>query len=172
MSMHHGAPPIDAERARLAAYERSLPPTPEPGGLYAPVTQVGPFLFTAGHTHAVRGVLDFRGPVGSDDCPTVEDARACARLAVQNCMASLAGHLDGLGAVDRVVQMTGYVAAGPAFGDHPRVMDAASEELVAAFGERGRPARAAVGVASLPDGAVVEVSLVVTAASLEGKAGL
>ncbi|GAB4097954.1 RidA family protein [Sinomonas halotolerans] len=151
------------------AYERGLPPTPKPAGMYVPVAQAGPLLFTAGHTHAIRGVLDFTGPVGAEGCPTLADARECARLAVRNCIASLAGYLDGgLEAIERVVQMTGYVAAHPDFADHPRVMDAASEELLAAFGERGRPARAALGVSSLPDRAVVEISLVVVAGTERG----
>jgi enamine deaminase RidA (YjgF/YER057c/UK114 family) len=148
--------------SQLDAYTRDLPPTPEPAGTYVPVTQAGPLLLTAGHTHAIKGVLRFRGRVGSATCPTLEDAKECARLAVRNCLASLAHHLGGLDQIESVAQMTGYVAADPDFEEHPKVMDAASEELLAAFGERGRPSRVALGVSSLPDQAVVEISLVAT----------
>lgn len=148
--------------SRLSAYAQTLPVTPKPAGTYAPVTQAGGLLFTSGHTHAVEGALRFCGPVGGDGCPTLDDARECARLAVQNCLASLANYLGGLEEIDRVVQMTGYVAAPAGFEDHPRVLDAASDELRSAFGESGLPARAAVGVASLPGQAVVEISLTAT----------
>lgn len=155
--------PGAAERlSRLGAYARTLPPVPKPAGNYIPVTQAGRFLFTSGHTHAVEGALRFRGPIGGGGCPTLDDGRECARVAVRNCLASLANFLGGLEAIGRVLQMTGYVAAQPAFEDHPRVLDAASDELASVFGESGLPARSAVGVASLPGQAVVEISLTVT----------
>lgn len=156
-------PASAAGRARhdREAYLGALPPTPVPAGAYVPVTEAGPLAFTAGHTHAVRGALDHRGAVGSPEGPAAEDARGCARLAVRNCLASLAHHLGGLDRVQRIVSMTGYVAAAPGFTAHPDVLDGASEELLEAFGEDGRPSRAAVGVTSLPGGAVVEISLVV-----------
>ncbi|WP_052206993.1 RidA family protein [Sinomonas humi] len=149
--------------ALLDAYAAALPPAPRPAGSYTPVTEAGPLVFTAGHTHAIEGALDFKGCVGTDGGPSLDDARECARAAVRNCLATLNRHLGGLDRIEQVVQMTGYVAASPDFEDHPRVLDAASEELITVFGERGRPSRAAVGVASLPGGAVVEVSLTVSA---------
>lgn len=158
--------PSDAGPAGLVrndhdAYIRGLPPVPRPAGIYVPVSRSGDLAFTAGHTHAIQGKLSASGAVGSPAGPSLETARECARIAVRNCLASLAHHLDGLDAVEGIVQMTGYVAAGSDFAEHPRVLDGASEELMAAFGISGRPSRAAVGVSSLPDGAVVEVSLVV-----------
>lgn len=151
-----------ARPADSADYVRGLPPAPVPAGLYVPVTEAGPLAFTAGHTHAVQGVLDHRGALGVPGAPGLDAARSCAALAVRNCLASLAHHLDGLRRVERVVAMTGYVAAPPGFTDHPAVLDGASEELLAAFGEGGRPSRAAVGATGLPGGAVVEISLVVS----------
>ena len=155
--------PADRGRARIDpdTFLRALPPTPSPVGAYVPVTEAAGLAFTAGHTHAVRGVLEHRGAVAAPDGPGPETARSCAALAVRNCLASLAHHLGGLDRVERVVSMTGYVAAAPEFTEHPAVLDGASEELLDAFGEDGRPSRAAVGVTSLPGGAVVEVSLVV-----------
>lgn len=163
MSSPHPAPPPSAGRARTEheVYLRGLPPTPDPAGAYVPVTVADPLAFTAGHTHAVRGALEHRGAVGAPEGPGTDTARSCAALAVRNCLASLAHHLGGLHRVARVVSMTGYVAAVPGFTEHPAVLDGASDVLLEAFGEDGRPSRAAVGVTSLPDGAVVEVSLVV-----------
>lgn len=160
----HAQAPVQG-RARIDhdAYLRTLPPTPTPAGAYVPVTEAGPLVFTAGHTHAVQGTLAHRGMVGIPEGPTLEDARECARLAVRNCLASLAHHLGGLHRVERVVSMTGYVAAAPTFTAHPAVLDGASDELLIAFGENGRPSRAAIGVTSLPDGAVVEIGLVILA---------
>jgi enamine deaminase RidA (YjgF/YER057c/UK114 family) len=93
---------------------------------------------------------------------TVEEGRSAAATAVLNCLASLSVHAGGLGRIDEIVSMTGYVCAGTDFADHPLVMDGASEVLVSYFGEKGRPVRAAVGVSSLPGGAPVEISLVAT----------
>ncbi|WP_369045672.1 RidA family protein [Sinomonas sp. P10A9] len=175
MTSHTDLNPSNARaglvRSDHDAYVSTLPPAPRPAGDYIPVTRAGNLLFTAGHTHAVCGSLSARGAMGSARGPDLKTARECARLAVRNCLASLAHYLGGLRNVEGAVQMTGYVTAAPDFELHPRVLDGASEELVLAFGEQGRPARAAVGVASLPDGAVVEISLVVAVAGLPASAG-
>jgi enamine deaminase RidA (YjgF/YER057c/UK114 family) len=121
---------------------------------------VGGVLYTAGHTSAVEGTLKHRGQVGEN--LTVEEGRSAAAAAVLNCLASLAAHAGGLEHLGEIVSMTGYVAAGSNFTDHPLVMDGASDVLVSYFGDHGRPVRAAVGVSSLPGGAPVEISLVAT----------
>ena len=140
-----------------------LPPTPQPAGNYVPVREVNGVLYTAGHTSAVQGTLQHRGRVGED--VTVEEGRSAAATAVLNCLASLASHAGGVHHLGEIVSMTGYVSAGSDFTDHPLVMDGATEVLVAYFGDRGRPVRAAVGVSSLPGGAPVEISLVATTRS-------
>lgn len=140
-----------------------LPPTPQPAGNYVPVREVGGLLYTAGHTSAVQGTLEYSGRVGED--LTVEEGRSAAATAVLNCLASLAAHAGGLEHIGEIVSMTGYVSAGSGFTEHPLVMDGASEVLVSYFGDQGRPVRAAVGVSSLPDGAPVEISLLATSRS-------
>lgn len=135
-----------------------LPPTPVPAGNYVPVREIAGVLYTAGHTSAIQGHLEYRGRVGEQ--LTVAEGQSAAATAVLNCLASLAAHADGLDHIGEIVSMTGYVAAGSDFTDHPLVMNGASEVLVSYFGERGRPVRAAVGVSSLPDGAPVEISLI------------
>jgi enamine deaminase RidA (YjgF/YER057c/UK114 family) len=135
-----------------------LPPTPVPAGNYVPVREIAGVLYTAGHTSSVQGNLEHRGRVGEQ--LTVAEGQAAAATAVLNCLASLAAHAGGLDRISEIVSMTGYIAAGSEFTNHPLVMNAASEILVSYFGERGRPVRAAVGVSSLPDGAPVEISLI------------
>lgn len=128
-----------------------------------PVREFAGVLYTAGHTSAVQGQLEYFGLVGEQ--LTIAQGQAAAATAVLNCLASLAAHAGGLDRIGEIISMTGYVAAGTTFTDHPQVMNGASEVLVSYFGERGRPVRAAVGVSSLPDGAPVEISLI---ASLRG----
>jgi enamine deaminase RidA (YjgF/YER057c/UK114 family) len=140
-----------------------LPPTPVPAGNYVPVREAGGLLYTAGHTSAVQGTLEYSGRVGED--VTLEEGRSAAATAVLNCLASLVAHAGGLDRIGEIVSMTGYVCAGSDFTEHPLVMDGASKVLVSYFGDNGRPVRAAVGVSSLPGGAPVEISLIATTRS-------
>jgi len=99
------------------------------------------------------------GKAGADVTLDVarEQARACALQGLA-CLKDAIGSLDK---VERILKVNGYVASAPGFNAQPRVLDAASELLVEIFGEKGRHARAAVGVAELPRNAVVEVELTV-----------
>ena len=87
-----------------------------------------------------------------------------ARLAALNCLAEVRALLGSLDAVSRVLRLTGYVASAPGFGEQPSVMNGASELMEQVFGDAGRHARSAIGVAELPSGAPVEVELIVEAA--------
>jgi enamine deaminase RidA (YjgF/YER057c/UK114 family) len=90
----------------------------------------------------------------------VEDGQRAARLAVANCVANLRLAAGSLDRVKQILRLTGYVSATPDFARHPEVMNAASDFLVELFGEAGKHARSAVGVASLPRNAAVEVELI------------
>ncbi len=92
---------------------------------------------------------------------TVEQGQAAARICALNCLAVVRAALGELDRVAQVVKLTGFVASAPGFTQQSQVVNGASELLVEVFGERGRHARAAVGVAELPLGAPVEVELVV-----------
>lgn len=147
---------------RVANLERLLPPPPPPAATYLPVREAGGFLYVAGQTPHILGELSHRGLVGrlqSDSVPP-EKARELARGAVLNSLAALRHYLGDLRAIGSIVALTGFVAASPEFRLHPWVIDGASEALVELLGEGGAHARAAVGVASLPDGAPVELSLI------------
>ncbi|WP_346534309.1 RidA family protein [Micromonospora sp. DPT] len=137
----------------------TLPAPPAPQGHYVPVVVHAGAAYTAGMTPRVDGRLAVRGLVGAD--LTVAEARAAAGLAAGNAVAAVAEAVGGLDRVRRCLRMTVYVACRPDFTQHSAVADGASEVLRDWLGERGAVARSAVGVASLPSGAPVEVELTV-----------
>ena len=144
---------------RLSALGLSLPRAAAPVADYRPFMQAGNLLFISGQVPIRDGRLAFTGQLGRD-C-SLEEARKAAELCALNCIAQAKAALDGdLDRVKQVVKLTGFVSATPDFTDHPKVLDAASALMAAAFGEAGRHARAAVGCSSLPLGAPVEVEAI------------
>jgi enamine deaminase RidA (YjgF/YER057c/UK114 family) len=115
-------------------------------------------VFTSGQLPMRDGALLATGLVGAD--VDTDTAHECAARCALNALAALSGVCD-LDDVVRVVKVTGFVASAPGFTAQPAVVDGASAVMLAAFGDAGRHARAAVGVASLPLGAPVEVEIVV-----------
>ncbi len=142
---------------RLAAAGLELPPEPAALGDYVPAVRAGSLVFTSGQMPMVAGALLASGTVGAE--VDVDTARACAERCALNALAAASTVCD-LDAVVRAVKVTGFVASAPGFTGQPAVVDGASAVMRAAFGESGRHARAAVGVASLPLGAPVEVEIV------------
>jgi len=138
--------------------DKMLPPPPKPAANYVPVREAAGMLHVAGQTPHVAGEIALRGVVG--DSVSAEEARELARTAALNAVAALQQHLGNLSRLSHFVSMTVFIAAVPPFTRHPWVADGASSVLVELFGDAGRHARAAVGVASLPDGAPVEVSVI------------
>lgn len=130
-----------------------------PQGDYVAAVRYGSLVATAGMTPRRAGVLQVRGTVGAD--VDLAAARAAAELAARNAVTAVEELLGGLDGVAGVLRMTVYVAAAPGFEQHSAVADGASAEVVGLLGPRGRAARAAVGVATLPSGAPVEVDLLV-----------
>lgn len=143
--------------ARLAAAGLELPSGPAALGDYVPAVRSGSLVFTSGQLPMRADTLIVAGTVGADVGPDV--ARACASQCALNALAAASTVCD-LDRVIRVVKVTGYVASAPGFTAQPAVVDGASSVMSSAFGEAGRHARAAVGVAALPLGAPVEVELV------------
>ena len=143
---------------RLAELGIELPPAPAPVASYVPVRVVGELAFVAGQIPMREGVVSPSGAVG-DAVTTEQAADAARRCAIQ----ALAALRQALGSLDRVVgiaKVDVFVASSPGFTDQSKVANGASELLVQVFGDLGRHARAAVGVAELPLGAAVEVALV------------
>ncbi len=105
------------------------------------------------------GQVKFRGKVGKD--LSLEAGQQAARLCTINALAQLKAALGSLDRIKRFVKVTGFVSCDPTFTDQPKVINGASDFLVQVFGEKGRHARAAVGVSSLPLDSAVEVEFIV-----------
>lgn len=131
---------------------------PAPQGLYTPATRHGDLIFTAGMTPRKNGVLQFKGPV----CAIAEPAlqRDAIELACRNALAAVQMQLAQDEHIAGVISLTVYISAEPGFTAHSRLADLASEFFRSELGERGIGSRAAVGVASLPGDAPVEIQLV------------
>lgn len=135
-----------------------LPPAPEPVASYVPVVQAGSLLFVAGQVPTIDGRLLHPGKLGQH--VSVEMGQEAAARAALQGLSAIREHLGGsLDRLQRVLQVTVFVAADAEFIEHPKVANGASDAFVAALGAEGRHARAAVGVASLPLGASVEVTV-------------
>jgi len=144
---------------RLASLGIEIPDAPPPAGEYVGVRRSGALAFVSGQIASGVGGASPSGRVGVD--VTVDAARSLCRAAMLNCLGQLKAELGSLDRVRRVVKVTGYVRSAPDFGGQPEVVNGASQLLIEIFGEDGRHARAAVGVAELPRRAPVEVELVV-----------
>ena len=147
--------------ARLTQLGIRLPAVAPPAGAYVPAVRSGSLVFTAGQIPFVHGKIAATGKVGAEISP--EEAKAHARTCALNGLAAVDA-LVGLDAVVRVVKVVGYVASAEGFTGQPTVLNGASELIGEIFGEAGRHARSAVGVAELPLGVPVEVELVVEVA--------
>ncbi|WP_323742979.1 MULTISPECIES: RidA family protein [unclassified Rathayibacter] len=144
---------------RLAELGIELPAVAAPAGAYVPAVVQGSLVYTAGQIPFVNGTLATVGKVGAEVSPEV--AKDLARVCVLNALAAVADAIGSLDRVTQIVKLTGFVASGPGFTGQPGVINGASELLGEVFGEAGRHARSAVGVAELPLGAPVEVELIV-----------
>ena len=153
---------MSGARERLRELGLELPPVVSPVGSYVPAVQSGPLVFTSGQLPIAGGELGAVGKVGAQVSP--ERAHELARTCALNALAAIDG-LVGLEAVVKVVKIVGFVASTPDFTGQPAVVNGASELIGDVFGEAGRHARSAVGVASLPLDAPVEVELVVEVAA-------
>lgn len=146
--------------AALAALGLVLPPAPKPVASYIPFVRSGSLIFVSGQLPMLNGTL-----IATGSCPapvTIEVAQQCAQQCVLNGLAVVADALGGsLDRVERIVRLGVFVSSVDGFAEQPKVANGASELLQQVFGERGRHARAAVGVNALPLGACVEVEMTV-----------
>jgi enamine deaminase RidA (YjgF/YER057c/UK114 family) len=144
---------------RLAARGVDLPHAPAPAANYVPYTISGKLLFVAGQMPFRHGEVAIRGRVGDE--VGLEQGQEAARLCALNLLAQAKAACGGnLDRVARCLKLGGFVSCGHAFTDHPAVINGASDLMVEAMGEAGRHARFAVGCASLPRGAAVEVEAI------------
>ncbi|MEB3196204.1 MAG: RidA family protein [Candidatus Sericytochromatia bacterium] len=133
-----------------------LPEAPKAVANYLPAVRCGDTVIVSGQLPLKDGQLTCTGKLGDD--VTIEAGYAAARQCAINALAALNGVIGGdWSQVAQVVRLGGFVASAAGFTDQPKVVNGASDFMVEVFGEAGRHARAAVGVAELPLGAAVEV---------------
>ena len=151
-----GAP---GSEERLASLGITLPNLPEPANAYVGGILDGSTLYLSGKgPRRPDGSLRL-GKVGLD--VTVEEAREDARIAGINLLAAIRDVVGSLERVEQIVKVLGLVNATPEFTDHPKAIDGCSELMSAVFDEKGRHARSALGVGSLPNGMTVEIEMIV-----------
>lgn len=144
---------------RLAELGLVLPQAASPSFNYVAVTLYRGVAYVSGQMPKVDGEVRVFGKVGAD--VDLETARGEARICILQGLACLKAALGSLDRVERILKIGGFVASAPGFNAQPKVIDAASDLLVEVFGEIGRHARAAVGVAELPRNAAVEIEMTV-----------
>ena len=144
---------------RLKALGVIIPEAPKPVAAYVPAKQVGKLVFTAGQLPMVNGELISKGLLGQD--VEIDEANKAARICAVNALAAIKGLIGDLDQIQQIVRVVGYVASVPTFTEQPAVVNGASELLLEIFGENGKHARSAVGMAVLPLNASVEIELTV-----------
>jgi enamine deaminase RidA (YjgF/YER057c/UK114 family) len=143
---------------RLAALGLTLPVVTKPLAAYVPAVTSGGFIYTSGQLPFVDGQLPATGKVGADI--EVAEAAALARTCALNALAAAASVAGSLSGIKRIVKVTGFVASAPDFTGQAQVINGASELLIEVFGEAGKHARSAVGMAVLPLDTPVELELI------------
>jgi enamine deaminase RidA (YjgF/YER057c/UK114 family) len=145
--------------AKLKELGITLPQPPKPLGNYVPGVRVGNLLFLSGHGPIrIEGKQAPRGKLGRD--LSIEDGYKAAREVGINLLGSTRALLGSLDKVKRVVKVLGMVNSAEGFGDQPKVINGFSDLMVEVFGENGRHARSAVGMAELPMGIPVEIEMI------------
>ncbi|MBI3797620.1 MAG: RidA family protein [Deltaproteobacteria bacterium] len=147
---------------KLGEMGLTLPPSPAPVANYVPAVRSGNLLFVSGHGPAFvkDGKIEYiRGKLGRD--LAVEQGYDAAKQVMLNILQSIKGVIGDLDKVRRIVKVLGFVNCTEDFPDQPKVINGASDLLVALYGERGRHARSAVGMQQLPFGIAVEIEMVV-----------
>lgn len=148
------------EEQKLKELGLQLPPTSKPIANYVKYVRTGNLLFLAGHGPTKADGTNITGKVGKDI--TVEQGYEAARITALSLIATMKDALGGdLSKVKRIVKVNGYVNCLPDFTEQPKVINGCSDLLVAVFGEKGKHARAAMGMVALPNNIAVEIEIVV-----------
>ncbi len=143
---------------RLKELGIKLPDPPDPLGAYVPAVFTGSLLFVSGQLPLKDGNLMFKGKVGSDVTP--DEAYQAARAASINAVAVIGKVLGDFSKVKRIAKITGYVSSAQGFTSQASVLNGASDLFFEVFGEAGKHARVAVGVAELPADSPVEIEVI------------
>ncbi|MCF8267726.1 MAG: RidA family protein [Ignavibacteriales bacterium] len=144
---------------RLKELGIEIPEAPKPLAAYVPALRTGNYVFTAGQLPLKNGELLYSGKVGRDI--TAEDAVKAAEICAINCLSAVKTAIGDLNKIKQIVKIVAFVASAEGFTAQPAVANGASELMLKIFGESGKHARSAVGVAELPRGASVEIEMIV-----------
>lgn len=153
---------VNAQTAdeKIKALGLQLPPASKPIANYVKYVRTGNLIFLAGHGPTKADGTNITGKVGKD--LTVEQGYEAAKVTALSLIATLKDALGGnLGKVKRIVKVNGYVNCLPDFTEQPKVINGCSDLLVQIFGEKGKHARAAMGMVALPNNIAVEIEMVV-----------
>lgn len=144
---------------RLADLGLKLPDAPQPVANYVPFLISGDLLFISGQiSKDITGTL-LGGTLGTN--VTLEEGQIAAKACALNILAQANAALGSLDRIAQVLRLTGFVASAPGFTDQPKIINGASDIMVQILGDAGRHTRSAVGVASLPMGAAVEIDAII-----------
>jgi enamine deaminase RidA (YjgF/YER057c/UK114 family) len=144
---------------RLKELGIELPTVPSSVANYVGAVRTGDLIYLSGRLPMQEGKVAYQGKLGPDVSP--EDGYQAARLAMLNVVATLKSEIGDLDRVRRVIKVVGMVSSDPEFAEQASVLNGASDLLVEIFGDRGRHARSAIGVAALPLNACVEIEMIV-----------
>jgi len=158
MATEGNAKAVAAPSARLAQMGLTLPSAAQPSFNYVPVTVERGIAYVSGQLPKIDGEVRTHGRLGEG--VSLEQGKEAARICGIQALACLAEALGSIDRVGRILRVSGFVSSAPGFFHQPAVIDAVSELMVEVFGEAGRHARSAIGVAALPRNAPVEVELI------------
>ncbi|MBP3969172.1 RidA family protein [Bacillus sp. WL1] len=144
---------VQTPEDKLSALGITLPAIRPAVGNYVSCVKVGNLLFTAG-----QGVDEYHGKLGKDI--SIDEGYKAARQSMLNLLSVVRNELGDLNKVKRIVKLLGFVNSTEDFINQPKVMNGASDVLVDIFGEKGKHARSAVGMAQLPNNTTIEIEMV------------
>ena len=135
-----------------------IPETPKPVASYVPCVQIGKLIYTSGQGCKKDGIPVYKGKLGEDI--SIDEGYEAAKIAMINCLAILKGYLGSLDKIKRIVKVLGFVASTSEFDQQPKVINGASDLLLAIFGERGQHARSAIGTNIISSNMPVEIEMI------------
>ena len=144
---------------KLTSMGLALTPPTKPVANYVKAVRTGNLIFLAGHVSTRADGSPITGKLGKD--LTLEHGYEAAKATTVSLLSTLKAELGNLDRIRRIVKVTGFVNSTPDFPDQPKVINGCSDLLVALFGEQGKHARSAVGMAALPSNYAVEIEMVV-----------
>lgn len=146
---------------RIKALGISLPDPPAPAGSYVPAVRTGDLVYISGQIPIKDGRVAYTGNATDDN---ISEAQESARMCAIGILAQAKREIGSLDKVARIVRLSGFVSSAPGFSQHPKVINAASDLMEEVFGQNGRHARIAVGVAGLPLDAMTEIDAIIEVA--------